>query len=233
MKGIIDKNRTKVIFLLRKNRTALVWSVVSTFENNPATQTILEGFSVPGLTLTELEQIKNMGKGVNLLAELLTSEEFDFDQDIACKIHNAVGLEEALTWGKFRNDTVGIQNVDYTPPGPDKLPQIWHDVQTKEEKLIAENKPELASAEAFCQMSRSQFFFDCNKRTAWPMSLGILVDAGYPPYALNVRDKLRFNETLTAFYNLGDSTNMVDLLLEYAGFPQKQHVQRAGRKPRM
>lgn len=69
-------------------------------------------------------------------------------------------------------------HVDYTPPGPDKLPQIWHDVQTKVEKLIAENKPELASAEAFCQMSRSQFFFDCNKRTAWLMSLGILVDAG-------------------------------------------------------
>lgn len=90
MKGIIDKNRTKAIFLLRKNRTALVWSGVSTFENNPATQTILEGFSVPGLTLTELEQIKNMGKGVNLLAELLTSEEFDFDQDIACKIHNII-----------------------------------------------------------------------------------------------------------------------------------------------
>lgn len=101
MKGIIDKNRTKVIFLLRKNRTALVWSVVSTFENNPATQTILEGFSVPGLTLTELEQIKNMGKGVNLLAELLTSEEFDFDQDIACKIHNAVGLEEAIALSKL------------------------------------------------------------------------------------------------------------------------------------
>ena len=94
MKGIIDKSRTKVIFLLRKNRTALVWSGVSTFENNPATlpatQTILEGFSVPGLTLTELGQIKNMGKGVNLLAELLTSEEFDFDQDIACKIHNII-----------------------------------------------------------------------------------------------------------------------------------------------
>lgn len=54
-----------------------------------------------------------------------------------------------------------------------------------------------------------------------------------PPYALNVRDKLRFNETLTAFYNSGDSTNMVNLLLEYAGVPQKQHVQRAGRKPRM
>lgn len=47
-----------------------------------------------------------MGKGVNLLTELLTSEEFDFDQDIACKIHNVVGREEALTWGKFRNFTM-------------------------------------------------------------------------------------------------------------------------------
>lgn len=47
MKGIIDKSRTKVIFLLRKNRIALVWSSVSIFENNPATlpaiQTILRG----------------------------------------------------------------------------------------------------------------------------------------------------------------------------------------------
>ena len=104
---------------------------------------------------------------------MLTTEEFAFNQDTACKIHNVVGREEALTWGKFRNDTVGIQDVDYTPPGPDKLPQVWHDVQTKVEQLIAENKPELASAEAFFQMSRSQFFFDCNKRTAWLMSLGI------------------------------------------------------------
>ena len=126
----MDENRTKAIFLLRKNRTSLVWSGVSTFENNPATlpatQTILEGFSVPGLTLTELEQIKNLGKGVSPLVDLLTTEEFAFNQDTACKIHNVVGREEALTWGKFRNDTVGIQNIDYTPPGPDKLPQIWH-----------------------------------------------------------------------------------------------------------
>lgn len=237
MKNIMDENRTKAIFLLRKNRTSLVWSGVSTFENNPATlpatQTILEGFSVPGLTLTELEQIKNLGKGVNLLVELLTSEKFVFDQDTACKIHNVVGREEALTWGKFRNDTVSIQNVEYTPPGPDKLPQIWHDVQEKVEKLIAAGKPELASAETFCQMSRAQFFFDCNKRTAWLMSMGILVDAGYPPFALNVRDKLRFNETLTAFYNSGDSTNMVSLLLEYAGLPHPELAHHSKCKLRM
>lgn len=57
------------------------------------------------------------------------------------------------------------------------------------------------------------------------MSLGILVDAGLPPYALDVRDKERFNNILAEFYNTGDSTHMVNLLHEYAGYePGKDHT---------
>ena len=93
--------RDYAIFLLRKNRANLVWSGAATFENNPvtlpATQTILEGFSVGGLTIDEQSQVINLGKAIEILAELLKSGQFAFTKEVACKIHEAVGKDEALT----------------------------------------------------------------------------------------------------------------------------------------
>lgn len=227
--------RDYAIFLLKKNRASLVWSGAVTLENNPATlpatQTILEGYCVGGLTFDEQMQVKNLGKGVDILVELLKTGQFAFSKDVACKLHNVIGKDEALTWGKFRDRPVTIQNVDYTPPDAAQLDAQWSDVERTINDLSKEGKPEIAAAEAFCQMARSQFFFDCNKRTAWLMALGVLADAGIAPYALDVRDKERFNKTLTEFYNSGESANMVKLLHEYAGHePDQVDVQR--RKPR-
>ena len=222
-------DRDYAIFLLKKNRANLVWSGAVTFENNPvtlpATQTILEGLSVSGLTIDEQSQVINLGKGVALLAELLKSDQFTFTKEVACKIHEAVGKGEALTWGTFRNRPVSIQNVAHAPPPAELLDELWKSTERTIGDLINSKGPQYASAESFCQMARTQFFFDCNKRTAWLMSLGILVDAGLPPYALDVRDKERFNNILAEFYNTGDSTNMVNLLHEYAGYkPYKDNT---------
>ena len=222
-------DRDYAIFLLKKNRANLVWSGAVTFENNPvtlpATQTILEGLSVSGLTIDEQSQVINLGKGVALLAELLKSDQFTFTKEVACKIHEAVGKGEALTWGTFRNRPVSIQNVAHAAPPAEQLDELWKSTERTIGDLINSKGPQYASAEAFCQMARTQFFFDCNKRTAWLMSLGILVDAGLPPYALDVRDKERFNNILAEFYNTGDSTNMVNLLHEYAGYkPYKDNT---------
>ena len=222
-------DRDYAIFLLKKNRANLVWSGAVTFENNPvtlpATQTILEGLSVSGLTIDEQSQVINLGKGIALLAELLKSGQFAFTKEVACKIHEAVGKDEALTWGTFRNRPVSIQNVAHAPPPAELLDELWKSTERTIGDLINSKGPQYASAEAFCQMARTQFFFDCNKRTAWLMSLGILVDAGLPPYALDVRDKERFNNILAEFYNTGDSTNMVNLLHEYAGYePGKDKI---------
>ena len=178
-----------------------------------------------GLTIDEQSQVINLGKGVALLAELLKSDQFTFTKEVACKIHEAVGKGEALTWGTFRNRPVSIQNVAHAPPPAELLDELWKSTERTIGDLINSKEPQYASAEAFCQMARTQFFFDCNKRTAWLMSLGILVDAGLPPYALDVRDKERFNNILAEFYNTGDSTHMVNLLHEYAGYePGKDHT---------
>ena len=222
-------DRDYAIFLLKKNRANLVWSGAVTFENNPvtlpATQTILEGLSVSGLTIDEQSQVINLGKGIALLADMLKSDQFTFTKEVACKIHEAVGKGEALTWGTFRNRPVSIQNVAHAPPPAELLDELWKSTERTIGDLINSKGPQYASAEAFCQMARTQFFFDCNKRTAWLMSLGILVDAGLPPYALDVRDKERFNNILAEFYNTGDSTNMVNLLHEYAGYkPYKDNT---------
>ena len=222
-------DRDYAIFLLKKNRANLVWSGAVTFENNPvtlpATQTILEGLSVSGLTIDEQSQVINLGKGIALLADMLKSDQFTFTKEVACKIHEAVGKGEALTWGTFRNRPVSIQNVAHAPPPAELLDELWKSTERTIGDLINSKGPQYASAEAFCQMARTQFFFDCNKRTAWLMSLGILVDAGLPPYALDVRDKERFNNILAEFYNTGDSTHMVNLLHEYAGYkPYKDNT---------
>ncbi len=50
-----------------------------------------------GLTIDEQSQVINLGKGIALLADMLKSDQFTFTKEVACKIHEAVGKDEALS----------------------------------------------------------------------------------------------------------------------------------------
>lgn len=214
--------RDYATFLLKKNCADIVWSALAVFENCSvtlaATKTIIEGFSVSGITLNELTQVKNLGMGIEHLAELLISNQFAFTNDVACHLHNIIERDRTLTKRKY---ALSINNSPSTLSATKKPEKQWITAQKKIQDIIKSGDSMRASAEAFCQMVQSQFFTVNGRCTSWLMSLGILVDAGIPPYALDVRDKECFNITLTGMCRTENSENMINLLYKHAGYTPK------------
>ena len=59
----------------------------------------------------------------------------------------------------------------------------------------------------FLFMARSQFFSDCNKRTANLVMNGLLMKAGYQPLSV---DSEHFLEKMATFYESADATEIID-----------------------
>jgi hypothetical protein len=70
-------------------------------------------------------QVKHYGEGAEKLMQLVTAGSFGLNEATACALHEHVGKDESLTWGKFRDRLVTIRDIDrYTPPASPLLPEI-------------------------------------------------------------------------------------------------------------
>ena len=197
-------------FMFQKNIAGIVWNSLGVFENNPSTlpqtETILQGQSVGGISLDQLSQVKRFGEGATHLIAALKKNVFVLDIEFAKRLHALVGKEEALEWGVLRSRQVHIQGVSHTPPSAGELPTLAEKGFAFLREQIT-NPIERAIA-AFLFISRTQFFFDCNKRTASLMMNGILLSEGFYPITVLRETTEKFNETIRAFYNSGDATEM-------------------------
>lgn len=198
------------LFIFQKNMAGIVWNSLGVFENNtstlPQTETILQGQAVGGISVAQLFQVKRFGEGASFLISAIKNKKFSLDIDFANRLHAIVGKEEALEWGVLRSQQVHIHGVSHIPPAADELPALA-------EKGFAflrehlDNPIERAIA-TFLFISRSQFFFDCNKRTASLMMSGVLLSAGFYPITVLRETTEEFNEIIRAFYNSGDANEM-------------------------
>lgn len=202
----------KAVFVFKKNLAEITWNCMRTLENNPSTlpqtQTILKGQSVSGLSIDDLLQVKNYGDGAKELVRLLLAGEFALTEQCACSIHRFVGFKDALEWGVFRNLDIGIHDVDYRPPSSDLLHAIADQGFEFLQTQVAD--PKERAVALFLFMSRSQFFFDANKRTASLMMNGCLMQNGYWPITVLNRDSEEFHEKLGRFYETGNANEMMD-----------------------
>ena len=175
------------LFMFKKNMAGIVWNSLGVFENNPSTlpqtETILQGQSVGGISINELGQIKRFGDGAVKLAASVKSGDFRLDMEFAKQLHAIIGQDEANELPALAENGFSFLREQITNPV---------------ERAIA----------TFLFMSRTQFFFDCNKRTASLMMNGTLFSAGYYPITVLKETTEEFNEKLRAFYNSGDGTEM-------------------------
>lgn len=208
----VAKSVEFALFVFEKNLASITWNNMSSLEKNPATlpqtETILHGQSVTGIKIEELLQVKRYGDTAKKLIQLIKNNNFKVDTKTAFELHAVAGKDEALTFGEFRKSIVTIQGVNnYVPPGAEKL----EDIAKKGFKYLNEkdiSPPEKAFA-TFLFMSRSQFFYDVNKRTASLMMNGILLSNSYYPIVINNKNSEEFHTKLSDFYNTGNATSMM------------------------
>ncbi len=222
-----DSFKSSTVF--KKNLAEITWHCMRTLENNPASlsqiETILAGQSVGGISVFELLQVKNYGDAAKRLTDFIRASTFSLDLKTACALHKFSGREDALVWGALRTGDVQIEGVDFVPPRADSLEKLAQSGFDWLNTVIA-NPKERAIA-TFLFMSRSQFFYDANKRTASLMMNGVLMSNGYLPITVLNKQSERFHRELKLFYESGNADGMFAFFSEmvsgmYQGLPQEE-----------
>ncbi len=208
----IKPNKTKAIFLAKKQLSELVFDAVN-LEGIHYTLSevcaLLEGITVGGHRLQDEKITLNQAAAWHALFELLETNQFILSKSIALRLHHIAAEDEALSWGKFRDGNVTIAGTDYLPPSATELDQLW---ETMRQQALAIESIYYRAIGVFLQMARYQFFYDVNKRMGRFMMNGMLLNAGYPVINLPAKRQQEFNELMLAFYTSGDVNPMTTFM---------------------
>ena len=175
----------------------------------PQTRTILDGVNVPGAQLDDIQAILNMRDAWRFLLDTMDAP---VTLEYLCKLNEYIARNEALVWGKLRTGQVGISGTDYLPPIPDEAEsRAAHDGI-----LHADTSATEKALNAFAWGTRSQLFWDGNKRTSLILANKILLQAGAGMLTVQEKNMEQFNEQLLTFYNTGDAGPLKAFLYDNA-----------------
>jgi Fic family protein len=205
-------NTKQACFVCLKNLPSLVWNAMTVLERNPTTlpqtETILKGRTVAGLSIDQMMQVKRFGDAMKTMVKIVQNGNFSINLKTACMMHEITGAEEALEWGVLRKQQVHISNVDYIPPAP----EILSDITNKGFETICKmNNPLQQAISTFMFISKTQCFFDANKRTASVMMNGILLSNGIYPLMILQENADAFDEKIKTLYDYSDPNPLIEL----------------------
>lgn len=175
----------------------------------PEIQTLLEGITVGGRRLEEQDIVRSLKEAIEYVFNSVEADAFQVSKATAVEINRLVARNETLEVGAFRHSQVFISGTEYRPPAAEELEKLF-------EELLAGYQAGAEDREMllFLTMARNQFFFDGNKRTGQLMMNGARLLAGLPWLSVPAKERLRFNETMLAFYESGDPAAMISFLKE-------------------
>lgn len=170
------------------------------------TKTILDGVSVGGLDMDDVQVILNLRDAWKFT---LKSIEDPFDLDFACKINTFVARNQSLDWGVLRDGNVGISGVDYVPIIP-----VEKDVRKTIGKIQSLDSTTEKALTFYLWAMRSQLFWDGNKRTSNICANKILIADGKGILTIQEKHLGEFNALLTGYYNTNNDAIIKDFLYE-------------------
>ena len=209
-------NARRACFRARKVLEEIVYDTVA-LENNPFTlpevKTLIEGVTVGGHKIEDAQQVLNQAQSWRrLLHEVATGAFVPFTDglDSALRLHALVAKEEALEWGKLRTGTVSIAGTSHEPPAADTLQSVC---RTGARALRGVRCIHTRAVATFLFVARNQLFWDGNKRTGRLLLNGLLLSTGHDAITVPAKKRQEFNTEMLRFYDTGDSSEMVKLLI--------------------
>lgn len=203
-----------VVFRFKRMMPDYVFETVK-LEGNPFTfpevQTLLDGITVGGRKLSDLQQVLNQRDSCLRLVELLAAEQFQSgNMSQWIELNSIVAKDEALKVGCFRDDMVRINGTDYLPPEHEDLPNVFE----KGTEVIENIGNPVERAYAYSAWAAyNQFFFDGNKRTGRLVMNGILLSNGYDALTIAAANQLEYNTSCLELYETGDATRLFRMML--------------------
>lgn len=210
-----EANKRKAIFKAKKMLPEYVFDT-SQLENNPITfpevKTLIDGITIGGHKISDVEQILNIKNTWNMLLESIKSNKFSVTKEMFNKVNEIIAREEAVEWGKFRDGKVSIAGTKkYKAPEFSELNNIFDN----ELGLILNGfNPIEQSIRIFLWGALNQFYWDGNKRTARIMANGILINSGIGVFNIKAEDILEFNSLMVSFYEMQTADDIVKFLYE-------------------
>ena len=201
-------SQAKALMLAQRDVSVFVYDAVQLEGINftlPEIQTLLQGITIGGHTLSDQQIAVNQGEAWKELFTVLKAGKFEVSQPCACHLHAIAAKEEALEWGQFRTGGVLIAGTDYEPPSASELPtQFGHMI----DGMAAYDDVYDQAIHVFLAMARNQFFYDVNKRMGRLMMNGHLLSWGFPAINVPATRQLEFNQLMLQFYESGDMGEM-------------------------
>lgn len=197
----VSRDFKRAFFLAKKMLPEYVFDA-SKLENNPLTfpevQTLLDGVSIGGRKITDVEQVLNIRDAWNFILSCVREYRFALTLETYYSLHALVARNEALEWGKFRTGNVGIAGTkEYKCPPAKSLLAIF---QEELPQLVAIQNPIERAICIFLWGALNQFFWDGNKRTSRLMACGILLSEGIGVFNIRADDIQEFNSKMLDFY---------------------------------
>ena len=199
-------NERESRFLLKKSIVELIHAnsrlekVNTTF---PQTKTIVEGMSVSGISIDDIQIILNLKNAY----QYILNEQAPFTLEVAKKINSFVSYNESLDWGVVRYGDVGIHGVNDSTSIPVETDVAQH-IET-----ILSNKLTSTTYRALKYMyyaMRTQIFWDGNKRSALIATNYIMLLNGNGILHIDESHLEVWNKLLSEFYETNNDEAIIE-----------------------
>jgi Fic family protein len=219
-RSTVDRARAR----FRAQLPELVWNAAALEGNTytlPEVRTLLEGVTVGGKRVEEAEQVLDLSEAYARLDEMVGAGTFRLDKATSDELHAILARHEALDAGGFRgegtatggghvrlSDGTRVEGVDTGPAGAN----LRRRVENLLAYIEAEPDPRMQALVYFASATRTQFYFDGNKRTARLMMTGHLMSGGFDAVSVPAARRLEFNQALDTLFATDDATTLMVLL---------------------
>lgn len=223
----------RAVWRLQQSLPVLIWNAAALEGNTftlPEVRTLLEGVTVGGKRQREAEQIIALSEAFTRLTDRLTAGNFTPSREISSELHALVARHEAIESGHFRGEgsvqggghvslsTGSTISGDETGPNGELLQESFTQLEAALGQLADPRERALAY---FCSATRSQFYFDGNKRTARLMMAGMLISEGFEAINIPYARILEFNLALDDMFASDNATRLMQFLADCARTPNE------------
>lgn len=200
--------RDQNIRYARANFTKLV-QTTSRFEGVtttlPQTQTIMDGMSVSGVAISDIEVIVQLKRGWDFTTRGLAG----WDLEFAKQINGIVALHDSLAPGELRSGQGSVITAsadEFIPPLVNEndesryLTELFFSAKSTTEKAMT----------VMYHLMRNQLFWDGNKRTAVLSANRIMLDGGAGLINVPLDCWEKWNELIAHYYFSNDMHELLD-----------------------
>lgn len=159
------------------------------------------------LTTFQIRTVENFGIACAFMFNKVKDRQWKNDKETICTLHDLLSRDEVRNPGAFRKTKVMLEGCVYVPPPYSSLNTVF-DTGIKALPEI-KSVPERAMA-LFLFIARSQFFENCNKRTAALAMAGLLMSNGWYVPDINAEPG-KFLSAMADFYEKADATDIMNV----------------------